>query len=219
MPQVEELTVHAGHHRWAHPGQIDLTATTTGLNGEALTVLWELVTGPSSVAFSPNNTLATSVGLDTPGVYALRVTTTTPTRTHRHTVNVHVLPATENLPAYGYADPLYVERPMMEVPIDATIINPDSDALTYNWTAQFGVSKVDFTDANSRQTTARFHAPGAYTLRLAVNDGVVRNDGNSSGWVLLPVIVGTHGGSERTHTWHDGALIRVIIRLPKYLVT
>lgn len=193
----DELRVHAGPHRWAHPGTVEFAPSLSGDHGEPLTVGWELITGPvGSVTFSPVDGLHTSVTLTTPGTYALRVNVHTPTRRHNHIVNVIVLAADANLPAYGYAEPIYVDRPLIRVPIGATLLNPDGDPLSFHWTRQLGVSTVEFEDATARDTHARFHAAGGYTLRLAVSDGVARDDGNSSGWVLLPVMVGTGGGAE-----------------------
>jgi hypothetical protein len=82
------------------------------------------------------------------------------------------------------------------VPVGATLINPDSDPLTLTWARQLGAGPVLFEDATQLATHARFHAAGGYTLRLAVDDGTARADGNSSGWVLQPVIVGSSDGAE-----------------------
>lgn len=192
----EELRVHAGPHRWAHPGTLALEAVVSGTNGEPVTVSWELITGPDSVSFSTPNALTTPVTLTTPGTYALWVKVSTPTRQHNHIVNVIVYPADQNLPAYGYAEPIFVESPLKRVPIGATLFNPDSDPLTLTWARQMGAGPVFFEDAAQLNTHARFHAAGGYTLRLTVDDGSPRGDGNSSGWVLLPVIVGTGNGAE-----------------------
>ncbi|MBN2290934.1 MAG: carbohydrate-binding protein, partial [Pirellulales bacterium] len=101
---------------------------------------------------------------------------------------------------------------------DDGLPNPPA-AVTTTWTKQSGPGNVTFGDAGSIDTTARFDAPGVYTLRLAADDGEKQSfdevlitvtplpgDANGDGSVdvsdlgTLATNYGTSSGAE----WGDG---------------
>ena len=195
-----ELVLDAGPHRWVHPGTHTLTVTVVSGPANPASVEWALVAGTGATIESPNS-LTTNITVTDPGTYAFQVTATDGTFRHSKIVNVYVLAAGENLPAYGSAPLFYAPRPGAPVTLVPNITNPDSDTLTYTWSQQsdweptkrFGQGKMVIDSTNAATPTVRFTWPGAQVVRLQISDGTTRSDGNASGWINVPVLVGTDG--------------------------
>lgn len=200
LPAEDELKVTVGPHRWVHPGTITLTGTVVSGPANPSTIQWTQVplAGQPTATIASTNTLSTDVTLPSAGTYAFRLSVSEGSHRHGQTVNVYVLPAGENLPAYGTAPIFYAPRPGAPVTLEAQIVNPDSDPLTYTWNApfsqphrRFGQGKAILTSTTNATATARFTWPGVQILRLQFSDGTSRSDGNASGWINVPVLVGT----------------------------
>lgn len=202
-----ELVLDAGPHRWVHPGTHTLAATVVSGPANPASVTWALVAGTNATIASPD-ALSTQVTLTDPGTYAFQVTATDGTLRTSKIVNVYVLPAGENLPAYGSAPLFYAPRPGAPVTLVPNITNPDSDTLTYTWSQQsttdpkkrFGQGKMVIDSTNAATPTVRFTWPGAQVVRLQISDGTTRSDGNASGSINVPVLVGTDGDTFPDYT-------------------
>ncbi len=197
---ADELVLDAGPHRWVHPGTHALAATVVSGPANPASVTWTLVAGTGATIESPNS-LTTNITVTDPGTYAFQVTATDGALRHSKIVNVYVLAAGENLPAYGTAPLYYAPRPGAPVTLVPNIVNPDSDTLAYTWSQQsttdpkkrFGQGKMLIDSTNATTPTVRFTWPGAQVVRLQISDGTTRSDGNASGWINVPVLVGTDG--------------------------
>lgn len=196
-----ELQLEAGPHRWVHPGTHALTASVVSGPASPESVEWALVAGTGSATIESPNSLTTNVTITDPGTYSFQVTATDGGLRHAATVNMYVLAAGENLPAYGSAPLFYAPRPGAPVTLIPNVLNPDSDVLTYAWSQQsttdptkrFGQGKMVIDSTSAVNPTVRFTWPGAQVVRLQISDGTTRSDGNASGWINVPVLVGTDG--------------------------
>ena len=204
MPVADELILDAGPHRWVHPGTISLTANVISGPANPASVTWTLLVGDASATIASPTSLATDVTITEPGTYAFKVTATDGALTHSKTVNVYVLPEGTNLPAYGSSPIFYAAAPGAPVTLTPAVVNPDSDTLTYTWNLpfsepirRFGLGKGVISATNVANPTVRFTWPGVQILRLQISDGTARTNistnGNASGWINVPVFVGTDG--------------------------
>lgn len=202
LPVADELVLDAGPHRWVHPGTISLTANVTSGPANPATVEWTRIVGDASASIESPGALSTNVTISQPGTYAFKVTATDGALTHSKTVNVYVLPEGTNLPAYGSSPIFYAAAPGAPVTLTPAIVNPDSDPLTYTWNLpfsepirRFGLGKGIISSTSAANPTVRFTWPGVQILRLQISDGTTRADGNASGWINVPVFVGTDGSA------------------------
>jgi hypothetical protein len=198
---ADELKLDAGPHRWVHPGIHTLTATVTSGPSVPASVQWTRVVGNATATIGSPASLTTNVTITEPGTYSFQVVATDGSLRHAGTVNLYVLPEGSNLPAYGSSPVFYVPHPGVPVTLVPNITNPDADALTYTWSQQsatdpakrFGQGKLIIDSTTIANPTVTFTWPGAQILRLQVSDGTSRPDGNASGWINVPVFVGTEG--------------------------
>lgn len=200
LPVADELILDAGPHRWEHPGTIRLTANVVSGPANPAAVTWTRLVGDASATIASPNSLETDVTITEPGTYAFKVTATDGALSHSKTVNVYVLPAGTNLPAYGSSPIFYAAAPGAPVTLTPAVVNPDSDTLTYTWNLpfsepirRFGLGKGIISATNVANPTVRFTWPGVQILRLQISDGTTRADGNASGCINVPVFVGTDG--------------------------
>lgn len=200
LPVADELILDAGPHRWVHPGTISLTANVTSGPANPASVTWTRLVGDASATIASPTSLATDVTITEPGTYAFKVTATDGALTHSKTVNIYVLPAGTNLPAYGSSPVFYAAAPGAPVTLTPAIVNPDSDPLNYTWNLpfsephrRFGLGKGIISSTTAANPIVRFTWPGVQILRLQISDGTTRTDGNASGWINVPVFVGTDG--------------------------
>ena len=79
-------------------------------------------------------------------------------------------------PVVSASDDLTLHWPEDSVQLSATATDDGlpSNTLTYSWQAVMG--DVQFDDAASNQTTARFTQPGTYRVRVVVSDGVLAGE-------------------------------------------
>jgi hypothetical protein len=63
---------------------------------------------------------------------------------------------------------------------------PRGGSLTTQWSVFSGASNVEFADASEEDTTVSFSTPGAYTLQLTANDGLLRASSQTKIQVLDP---------------------------------
>lgn len=196
---VDELKVDVGPHRWVHPGTHTLTASVVSGPASPSSVQWRRLVGDSSATLDTPNALSTSVTITEPGTYSFQAVVGDGTLRHAGTVNLYVLPASDNLPPYGTSPVFYAPHPGAPVTLVPNIINPDGDPLTYAWKGTapfadpsqvFGQGKTTISSTSGANPVVRFSWPGAQILRLQVSDGVTRPDGNASGWINVPVFVG-----------------------------
>lgn len=140
----------------------------------APTYAWTQESGPSGGAsFADAASKNTTVTFATEGTYALKLTATSGTETASDTVTVNVVAASANqAPTVDIAGSvsqtatLGVAKELM-----ATGSDPDGDALTYQWTVNYGdASKVTFNPVNKAKTEAIFAAAGTYSVRVVVTD-------------------------------------------------
>ena len=198
---ADELKLDAGPHRWAHPGTHALAATVLSGPQSPASVQWALVAGTGNATLESPNSLTTDVTITDPGTYSFQVTATDGGLRHAATVNMYVLAPGDNLPAYGSAPLYYAPRPGAPVTLVPSIVNPDSDTLTYTWSQQsttdpkkrFGQGKMIIDSPAAANPNVRFTWPGAQVVRLQISDNSTRSDGNASGWINVPVLVGTAG--------------------------
>ena len=203
MPALDELALDAGPHRWVHPGTIKLAAKVVSGPVKPARVTWTQLPireNQPTAAISAPDALETDVTIPEPGTYAFRVEAVDGNLRHAQTVNVYALPADANLPAYGSAPLHYAPRPGAPVTLAAQIVNPDNDPLTYTWKApypephrRFGQGQAVFSATNTASPSVVFTWPGVQIVRLEFSDGTARADGNASGWINVPVLVGTDG--------------------------
>ena len=64
-----------------------------------------------------------------------------------------------------------IQLPVSTVQLDATLLDPDGDALTLAWTTASGPANAVFTAPDQAATAAEFTVAGRYTLRLTASDG------------------------------------------------
>ncbi len=199
---VDELSIDVGPHRWVHPGTHTLTASVVSGATAPSSVQWTRLVGNAAATLGTPNSLSTSVTITDPGTYSFQVVVTDGALRHAGTVNLYVLPATDNLPPYGTSPIFYAPHPGAPVTLVPNIVNPDGDTLTYTWRGTapfadpsqvFGQGKTTFSSTSAANPVARFSWPGAQIVRLQVSDGVTRSDGNASGWINVPVFVGMDG--------------------------
>lgn len=198
---ANELKLDAGPHRWVHPGTFPLAATVVSGPANPASVQWTLVAATASATIESPNSLTTNVTITEPGTYSFQATAIDGGLRHAATVNIYVLPEGANLPAYGSSPVFYAPRPGAPVTLVPNIVNPDADTLSYTWGQQsttdpakrFGYGKMIVDSVTSATPTVRFTWPGVQIVRLQIGDGTTRADGNSSGWLNVPVFVGTDG--------------------------
>ncbi len=199
---VDELSIDVGPSRWVHPGTHTLTASVVSGPAAPASVQWTRLVGNTSATLGTPNSLSTSVTITDPGTYSFQVVVSEGTLRHAGTVNLYVLPATDNLPPSGSSPVFYAPHPGAPVTLVPNIVNPDGDALNYTWKGTapfadpsqvFGQGKAMISSTVIANPVVRFSWPGAQIMRLQVSDGVTRSDGNASGWINVPVFVGMDG--------------------------
>ena len=138
----------------------------------ALSQTWSVVFGPGLVTFADRHDPRTSVSFGKGGVYQLRLTASDGALTRSDDALVVVLP--ENTPPLVDAGPdRTLDTPQSLLPLQGDVRDdglPDLDALALSWELVSGPGSVSFGDAGQAATTARFSAPGVYTLRLSASD-------------------------------------------------
>lgn len=160
----------------AVPGVFALqgSATDDGLPSGTLTIQWSQVSGPSTAVFANPSQPLTSVALDSPGTYVLRLTASDGQLSASSDVTVVGLVNNGggNQPPFVDAGPDQI----IALPNPATLNGLAFDdglpngTLQIGWTVVSGPGTVVFADPTNPKTTATFAVAGDYVLRLTAND-------------------------------------------------
>jgi RHS repeat-associated protein len=150
------------------------SATDDGLPSGILRVQWTQISGPSTAVFANAAQAATSVSIDSPGVYALRLTASDGQLSASSDVTVVGLVNNGggNQPPFVNAGPDQI----IALPNPAVLNGLAFDdglpngTLTITWSVVSGPGAVVFADPSNPKTTATFAVAGDYVLRLTADD-------------------------------------------------
>ena len=150
-------------------------ASSTDAEGDSLSFLWELLSGPGSVAFSDSSASQPSLTVTADGQYTLRLTVSDQSLSDSAEVVVVVSPA-DNVPPQASAGS------DLEVPLGTVVVldgtgssDPDGAdaALRFHWTVgRTPGEAVVLADSATATPSFRPGATGEYVLGLVVDDGV-----------------------------------------------
>ena len=151
-------------------------ASSTDADGDPLTFLWELVSGPDSVTFADSSAHQTRLSVRTEGQYEFRLTVSDQSLSDSDEVIVFVSPADNIRPQASAGSDLEVTLGTVVI-LDGTGSNdPDSTraALSFHWTMAStpdgkAVVLTDSTTATPSFTPGEL---GEYILGLIVDDGL-----------------------------------------------
>ena len=153
------------------------SATDDGLPSGTLTVQWSQISGPSTAAFADASQPFTTVTLDSPGTYLLRLSASDGELSTSSDVTVVGLVNNGggNQPPFVDAGPDQI----IALPNPATLNGlafddglPDG-TLQIAWSKVSGPGDVVFTDPSNPKTTATFSIAGDYVLRLTASDSAL----------------------------------------------
>ena len=143
------------------------TVTDDGKPGPNVTTTWSKASGPGTVTFASPGALATTATFSQAGTYTLRLTANDGALSGFDDVVITVL----TTPTVNAGPNRTVTMPAA-ASLDGTVNGGGGPAQT-TWSMVDGPGTVTFTNASAVDTTARFSAPGSYTLRLTANNGVL----------------------------------------------
>lgn len=151
------------------------SATDDGLPSGQLITQWTQVSGPSTAVFGDPTKPATTVTLDSPGMYVLRLTAsdTQLSASSDTTVVGLVGSGGGNQPPFVNAGPdqiIALPNPAVlnGIAVDDGLPN---GTLQIAWSVVSGPGAVAFADPTNPKTTATFALAGDYVLRLSASDG------------------------------------------------
>jgi hypothetical protein len=144
---------------------LDGTVTDDGKPGPTFTTTWSKVSGPGTVTFANANAEDTTATFSAAGTYTLRLTANDGALSGVDDVVITVLG-----PPTVSAGPNRTVTMPAAATLDGTVNGGGGPAQT-TWSVVSGPGTVTFTNASLVDTTARFSAPGSYTLRLTANNG------------------------------------------------
>ena len=161
-------------------GSLSGAATDDGLPATpgSLTLAWSKQSGPGTVTFANPAAAWTTASFSAAGTYVLRLTADDGALSafDETTVTVQAAGAT-NVPPTVNAGPDQV----VTLPAVANLSGSASDdglpnppgSISVRWTQLSGPGTVTFGNFTAAVTTAGFSAPGAYVLRLSIDDGAI----------------------------------------------
>jgi RHS repeat-associated protein len=161
------------------PGVFTLqgSATDDGLPSGTLSIQWSQVSGPSTAVFANASQPVTSVTLDAPGTYVLRLTASDGQLSASSDTTVIGLTGNG-----GGNQPPFVDAgqdQIIALPNPATLNGIAFDdglpsgTLTVSWSKVSGPGDVLFADPSNPKTTATFTVAGDYILRLTADDSAL----------------------------------------------
>jgi RHS repeat-associated protein len=169
----------------AGPGQlIPTTTTTVNLNGSAtddglpagatLSYTWSKVSGPGTVTFGNPNSAATTATFSQPGTYVLELRVTDSVLTGSALLiiaNTNQPPVVDAGPNVNLVWPNEDTAFLNASTSDAD--TPEDYELQFKWTQVSGPAGAVIQFPEDESTDVSFSAPGIYTFRLSVYDGLV----------------------------------------------
>ncbi len=198
LPQSANLTGSAGDDGLPNPPA-------------AITTVWSKVSGPGTVTFGNVNSLATTAGFSSAGIYVLRLTVSDSQLSATSDVRIEAnvtggtggnQPPTANA-GLNQSITLPASAVLVGVASDDGLPNPPG-AFTVAWSKVSGPGIVAFSQPNNLMTTAGFSSAGTYVLRLTVDDGqlkttsdvtIVANEEGGTGGNQKPIV---SAGSNQT---------------------
>jgi hypothetical protein len=150
------------------------SATDDGLPAGTLSIQWSQVSGPSTAVFGDASQPVTSVTLDLPGPYVLRLAANDGELSASSDVTVVGIIGTG-----GGNQPPFVDAgqdQIIALPNPAVLNGVAFDdglpngTLDISWSVLSGPGTVVFADPTNAKTTATFSAAGDYVLRLSASD-------------------------------------------------
>ena len=150
------------------------SATDDGLPSGTLSIQWSEISGPSTAVFGDASQPVTSVTLDSPGPYVLRLTASDGQLSASSDVTVVGI-----IGSGGGNQPPFVDAgqdQIIALPNPAVLNGLAFDdglpngTLDISWSVVSGPGTVVFADPTNPKTTATFSAAGDYVLRLTASD-------------------------------------------------
>lgn len=150
-----------------------LQATVTNA-GATATYAWTQVFGPPDGAdFADPTAKDTNVTFSVADRYVLQLTVTSGSESASDTVEFDVAAVSENGAPEVNIDGEVGQEAVTGVPLNLSSVgtDPDGDALTYQWSVNFGdASKVTWSSTTTPNTSVTFSSGGNYSLRVTVTD-------------------------------------------------
>jgi hypothetical protein len=170
---------------------LSAVVTDDGLpEGGSLVSNWSKLSGPGSVTFSsPAPTgPTTSASFGAPGSYVLQIEATDGALTVSKSIAIELL-VVNKAPVVGAGADFTITAPTMSASVSGSATDdglPAPPALSYAWSVAGGPEGVSFGSPSAPATTVSFAQPGAYVLRLSVNDGEKTGTDELNATVLPP---------------------------------
>lgn len=178
-------------------GYVQADVVDDGLPSGVTNILWSMVSGPASVAFSNATAGGTPVYFTTSGTYRIRLLVSD---------TELAVTADFEIAVSGPSQPPFTgnDAPTVDAGPDRTVIArrpftlsgsaadddglPTDGALLISWSASNNVDRVYFNDTGDPTTTAIVNTPGVYILRLTASDGQF----STSDEAILTVVAATN---------------------------
>ncbi len=149
---------------------------------------WQQISGPAPVTFDDHFNPQTMAHFVAPGVYVLRLGATDFVTSASDDVVITVNPATVNQPPTVSAGPPRVVLVGVPVVLQGWAMDDGlpNGVLTTTWEFVDGPATVQFSDAQSLNTTVVFGSAGQYNLQLRASDSELESVGGVTVTVVSP---------------------------------
>jgi rhamnogalacturonyl hydrolase YesR len=154
-----------------------LVSSGTRLAGETPSVVWEAVSFPvgSAPAMMTPGAFEMYVALPAPGAYTFRLTASNSGGSASDDVTLTARAAVPDAgngpPSVELAEGTRALAWPAGLRLTAAASDPEGDVCSFAWTQTAGPAPVRFAPPDGAETVAWFDAPGAYTVRVTVDDG------------------------------------------------
>jgi len=157
----------------AGPVPVVTTGIASALSGNlsseagAATATWTKVSGPGAAVFGDPSSSATTVTIDQPGTYVLRLTATNSFAQAFDEISVNAALPLPLVAAVHPSAPVSLSdaADILRIAVSANSNGLAGPPPVLAWTKLTGPGAVDFGNASASDTTAAFSAPGSYVLR------------------------------------------------------